>query len=271
MPVQNVIGSAPIVNVQPPLEGTMAASVDFVLTPTEPSITQLYQLSSQGGLMISQVVTICVDNSENAYPLLVTHGVLGEVVQVAAYSTAIIPTLSNKSGYPITVATLNNILPAVNLNVTVIFLNYPRTPGTFDATTQTSIIATNQNTGPLFSSLFNINPSSVLVPLLIAGNYILDSLDMAIEGAASTVNNSSCYFSYTLSTTSGVNIQSGFWLNGANSSNFSPGAQVNGPAYRTWPQGLVLPRGDGINFTAANFNQLQDAIVRVSFSGLSTP
>jgi hypothetical protein len=130
MPVQNSFGSVPVQAVNPPPEGTMATQLSFLLTAEEPSIGQSLQLSSQSGLMLSQVVTICIDNSDNIYAVSITHGVFNENTLVPAFSSIIIPTFSSKSNYPINVAAVlppGAVALTSNLQVNIIFMNYART------------------------------------------------------------------------------------------------------------------------------------------------
>src|SRR5258708_1971654 len=114
---QNVLSSVSVQNVQPPPEGTMAALLKFTLDANTPSISLSLQLSSQGGLLLSQVVSLSIDNSENDYPILVIHGILNEVVQVAAQATVIIPTFSNRGPYTITVSTPTGAAPSTALPI----------------------------------------------------------------------------------------------------------------------------------------------------------
>ena len=89
MSVQQTIGSVPIISRLPPPEGNMAAQLTFTLTPTQPNVATSLQLNSQGGLMMSQVLTLVIDNTKNGYPINVVHGALNENVQVAAGSTSL--------------------------------------------------------------------------------------------------------------------------------------------------------------------------------------
>lgn len=81
---QNIIGAIPVVSLSPPPEGSAAAQVTYTLTPSLPAVSASYQLSSQAGLAMSQIVTLIIDNSANLYPIEVTHGVLSEVTNVPA-------------------------------------------------------------------------------------------------------------------------------------------------------------------------------------------
>lgn len=270
MPVQNVNGSVPITNIQPPPEGTMAASVNVTLTAAEPMAAQTFQLSSQNGLMLSQVVALVIDNSANAYPLTVTHGALAETTQVAAATVVIVQTFSSRAGgFPLQVAAVGNIVPTATLDIDIIFLNYPRQPGTFSATAQSTIIATGQNTESLYSGVL-IPTATGLYPLVAAGNYILDSLDMAVEGFFPTAAGLVA-ITYSL-IVPGTQIHSGEMVfTAAAGGSWTSGANVNAPTYRTWPQGLLLSRGQILNLWITQFVNCTSSLFRINISGVSTP
>jgi hypothetical protein len=265
--VQQASGSVPIVNIQPPPEGQMAAKTSIVLTPGNIEYDNVFQLSSQSGLLLSQVVTLIIDNSQNAYPLAVIHGALAETLQVAALSVVIVPTFSARAGgYPLQITAIEQNTPAVNLNIDVIFANYPRPPGTFSATNQATIIATGQNTGSLRASA-GVIPEGNNV-LLAAGNYILDSLDIACDGFNPTAAGV-CWILYQL--LSGPQpIHSGYVVFTPAGTGWIQGGQINNAGYRTWPQGLLLVRGRQITLNLT-FNNITQAIFRVNLSGVSTP
>lgn len=274
--VQAINGSVPITNIQPPPEGQMAASLNVVLTPGNISFAQTFQLSSQNGLQLSQVVTLVIDNSANAYPLTVTHGVLSEVVQVAALSTVVVPTFSGKAGgYPLAIVAIENAVPSINLDIDVIFLNFPRPPGTFSATSQSTIIATGQNTGILYSGLVAIGLATGPVQLTTNGNFILDSIDMAVEGMlghAAGVGSVPYQLRGGLSANPiSVIIQSGQPVFTYPAAEWIQGGGINGPITRTWPQGLLLPRGVALWMVPVSLNNVDEIIFRINISGVNTP
>jgi hypothetical protein len=265
--VQQATSSVPIVNIQPPPEGQMAAKQTVVLTPGIIEYDNVFQLSSQSGLLLSQVVTLIIDNSQNAYPLAVVHGALAENLQVAALSVVIVPTFSARAGgYPLQITAIEQNTPAVNLNIDVIFMNYPRPPGTFSATNQATIIATGQNTNSLVAVTANLPAGSNL--MLSAGNYIFDSLDIACEGFNPTAAGT-CSVPYQLLSGPQV-IQTGDVVFTAADASWIQGGQINQAGQRTWPQGLLLGRGRAVTLSLLFYNITQ-AIFRVNISGVSTP
>lgn len=272
MPVQNAIGSVPVTNVQPPPEGLMAASVQFVLTPGEPSIVQSFQLSSQGGLLLSQVVALFLDNSQNAFPIVAVHGALNETTQVPAFSTAVTPTFSGRGPFSISIGTVNGVAPTANLTVNVIFLNYPRPAGTFSATSQSTIIATGQNTTTIFAGILGFTAAGQNFNVTNAGNFVLDSLDLSVDGFDAAASGAWAIFVSVVC--GGVNIAQTQPVGTAGGAGWMAGGSIHAPVQRTWPQGLILPRGGIINVSAGSggstFNMAQ-AQVRLNISGINSP
>lgn len=182
MTVQNNFNAIPVVSFANPPEGKKTARFAGQLTASVSFYAQAWQLNSAGnGLPMSQVQTLCVDNSNNGYPLQVIHGALNETVIVPSFSTVIVPTFSNASSYAVNVSALGNISPAVPMNFRLFLLNYTRSAGTFSGVLSTSLTGTGQNTLPLFSGVVDSTTSDL--QLLNGGDYIFDSIDVAIEGA----------------------------------------------------------------------------------------
>lgn len=132
--VQNIpAGGSSIIAINPPPEGQQGAQVAYSFAPPGSSpITQTFQMSSAAGLPMSQVVSLCIDNTESPFPLTLTHGAFQEQVTVAAFGYLIVPTFSNKSPYQITLALqVSGTLPTTPVNVTVVFLNYARQSSAF--------------------------------------------------------------------------------------------------------------------------------------------
>lgn len=266
--MQNVNGAVSITNVQPPPEGFLAALLTFGLSASQPSVSQSLQLSSQGGLLLSQVVSLSIDNSQNAYPILVTHGALNEVVQIAANATVIIPTFSGRGPYNITVATLGGVAPSSPLTVQIVFLNYPRQSGTFSATQQSTIAATGQNTSSLLSGVFYANGNGNVFTSGV-GNYVVDSLDIAVDGVESAVAGQMTFI-YVLSC-GGVSFAAGVFMTTIPAGAWQGGASINAPIQRTWPQGIIFPRASAFSLDVSSAANMQNAYFRCNISGLNTP
>jgi hypothetical protein len=278
--LQNTTGSIPVTALDPPPEGTMATKLSFALTPVEPAANATLQLSSQGGLQMSQVVTLSIDNSNNQYAISVTHGVFNENVIVPAFGAVIVPTFSARGGsYSLLVAAdvpSNGLLTTI-LNVDIICMNYSRTPGSFGATNILSIIGgSGQNTTNLVN-MGVISPVNTQVTLRGSGNYILDSLDFFIEGidaiAAGTFQ-----LDWTIYAAFGglpnQPICSGFIIGTATAAGWISGAAITSAVSRTWVLGFGVQRNNSIVLDISPVNPAIniDAIYfRANISGVSTP
>lgn len=253
---QNSIGSVPVLALDPPPEGTQVANVTFTLQPIQPAIAVTFQFNSPGGFSLSQVVTLFIDNSQNAYPITVVHGALNETVNVAAKATVIVPTFSNKQPYAINVAVANGVSPQSPLIVPIAFMNYARAPGTFSSTSNLTIIGTGQNVAPLIANTFAITytGADAMYPLGYAGfpnNYILDSVEVYPE----FVSPEGGQFYWFLVTSPDSNIAhinthicAGVltWVDGPAGGALQSGAGVTHPVNLTWPLGLAVGRNVGL-------------------------
>ena len=177
--VQNVRAAIPIIARDPPPEGQSGASVIFALAGGNAPTLNLFQLNSQSGLALSQVCSLCIDNTQNGGTLTVTHGAFNEVVLIPPYTFQIFPTFSTQGQYPLSINSLNAC------SVPVVLLNYTRAPAQFPTTHQTSIFNTGYNVWSYYSNVIKITGNG-LIQLGIAGNMWIDSLDLAID----TVNTS---------------------------------------------------------------------------------
>ena len=82
--VQNVTLSLPIIARVPPPEGQTGANVNFTLDGGNVATYNLFQLNSQNGLVMSQVCSLCVDNTKNGGLYRHTWG-----IQRSRFDTAI--------------------------------------------------------------------------------------------------------------------------------------------------------------------------------------
>jgi hypothetical protein len=271
--IQQTIGSQPIVNLDPPPEGTMASGLTFTLTPGQPNAATNLQLSSQAGLMMSQVLTLVIDNSQNLYPIVVVHGAFNEKVTAPAGATLIVPTFSNKNTYPINVSVANNITPLSNINVNIIFCNYQRQAGSFGNTGQSSIIGTGLNTGTLASqSVIITGTGTYVIGIWPTPNYILDSLDLTFGGCTPSAGGLyEIQFAVTTDkTTPGLDIETFNLFGEGPSGTLIPGPMVGSPISRTWPVGYLCPRGGQLQLDVGTFNGLTNFVVNVNISGVTT-
>lgn len=255
----------------------MATAVTIILTPVEPSFATSFQLSSQAGLLLSQVVTLVVDNQLNPYPITIVHGLFNETVNVPANSSIIIPTFSNKSSFALNVAFGGSGLsPASSMQINVIMMNYPRTPGSYGNTNQSAIVGTGQNTSVLASALvFPSGPGTSFpdITLTNPGNYILDSLDMAVEQLNSLAAGSSTANVMLIARSAAGDyvIQSAraFFVATAALPTGSAAA-INLPSTRVWPQGLELPRNASLKVIFSGVVNASIAGIRINVTGVNT-
>jgi hypothetical protein len=277
MPIQNAIGGVPVVFDTNPKEGKQVSRFAFTLTNAQPNYSVNFQLNSSNGLNQSQVVTLCIDNTQNKYPLTVIHGALNETVDCPGGASIIVPTLSNKSGYPLNVSAQGGISPSIPMSFNVILMNYTRSAGTFYGTITQALSGVGQNTRVLSSGVYNLslfNSFAVVVP---QGNWQLDNLDMAFEGfqpaAAGTVSNNLNLPTLAISNVlENLTIAAmGFGFNAA-STDWIQGGQLVKAVRRTWYGGLGLPAGASIVFDMSDqfspFGNLTSAIVRINISGV---
>jgi hypothetical protein len=269
--IQQSIGTQPVISRIPPPEGTSAAGYTVTLTPDLPNFSTALQLNSQAGLMMSQVVTMVIDNSDNNYAIQVVHGVFNEVTNVPANGGIIVPTFSNSGSFPLNVSTMNGITPIIDLQINIIFCNYSRPSGSFGNTQASTIAGTGQNTVPLYPTLVNIT-SAMSYEIAPIGNYILDSLDLALEAILPTADALTTVQWQLITAPLGEIICQGQIsanLNGPNI--WFGGNAIYSPIDRTWPLGLILPRQNQININIPTLVNVSQCLFRVNLSGINTP
>lgn len=278
--VQNVIGSVPVVALDPPPEGTQVVNVTFTLKPLIPNIATTFQLSSPGGFALSQVVTLFIDNSVNQWPVTVVHGALNETVTVAARATVIVPTFSTKQPYPINVAVANGVFPQSNLSVQIAFMNYARAPGTFSSTSNLTIIGTGQNVVPLIATGVSLNATGVTAigPTAGFGNWVLDSLDIALTSMIVNAFGIEAGISWLIYSKDVNGIQQPIIALGQDllpaGKNVAPADNVFTPSFSfpfsaTWPLGLNIGRNVRLYFDVSLTN-VTTAFYRINVSGIAT-
>lgn len=267
---QQAIGSQPVIARNPPPEGTMAAGFTVTLTPDFPNFATALQLNSQSGLMLSQVVTLVLDNSNNGYAITVIHGAFNEVTNVPAGGALIVPTFSNSGSYPLNVAVANGITPVVDLVVDIIFCNYSRQPGSFGNTSNGTVLGSGQNSAAIAGTIVGLNNTG-FTAITGVGNWILDSFDMAAE-AGSTASGSTITCTATIQLVcGGVNICAINPSVDLIAGEIAGGSMIGTPVARTWPLGLILPRGNAIELFVSIFSNYNELSVRVNLSGWNTP
>jgi hypothetical protein len=276
MTIQNAIGGVPVVFDINPKEGKQVSRFALTLTAAQPNYSVNFQLNSANGLSQSQVVTLCVDNTQNKYPLTVIHGALNETVDCPGGASIIVPTLSNKSGYALNVSAQGGIAPSVPMTANIILMNYTRSAGTFYGTITQALSGVGQNTRILSSGTYNLSLLNSFVSVIPQGNWTLDSLDMAFEGfkpsaAGTTVNNLNLPILAISNVLENLTIASmGFGFT-AGSTNWVQGGFARA-VRRTWYGGLGLPAGASVVFDMSSnfapFANLDNCIVRVNISGV---
>jgi hypothetical protein len=271
---QNVIGAIPVVSVLPPPEGNAAAQVNYTLTPTLPAISASYQLSSQAGLNMSQVITLVIDNSANLYPISIVHGVLFETTIVPAGGKVIAPTFSNKSSYPISIQTSGSVAPAVNLTVNVIFLNYFRAAANVGSNIQSSPLVSGLNSTAIYTGIIRITANGdYTFTATPPYNFVIDTLDFAAEvGTTGSSAPGECTALVQLMVNGLFPIAQILPTLNTTETDFQFGmAQYSAPVTKSLPFGLITPRGQPLYLAVTLFTGYNALYVRVNISGWVTP
>jgi len=276
---QNVTGAIPVTSLDPPPEGKMAASLKFFLSSVKPSVNASLQLSSQGGLQMSQVVTISIDNSNNSFAIQITHGVFNEVTTVAAFAVAIVPTFSARGGaYTLLVDAISVGENLVSGEVEIICMNYERAPGTFGGTV---VIAPSTGAGQNSRDLFpNLGFSNVITGddtyQVTVENFnvvIFDSLDFFWERITATAAGAFAFDWLLTFVNANGKLAQGYVRGVATSAGqIISGMNVSAPVQRTWSFGYSLNAanlslGDMI-LVISNSVNYSSAVYRCNSSGV---
>lgn len=283
MTTQNTLGALPVLSLPNPPEGKQAARFQIVLTGSQPSYAASFQLNSQAGLSFSQVMSISIDNSANAYGLTIVHGVLNEQVNVPAFAKVILPTFSSRASYPLNVAAYGLITPSISMAVTVVLMNYPRAPGTFAGLLSPSISGTGQTVTPLLSGRYSIDVFTSEPVILNPGNWTISEVEMTLEGflpvATGVINafwNLNVSGFYPNDTIYSAILLSQSFNYVANDTNWHAGMQVCRPARLSFPNGLSFIPGvdmtlqmDADQFSP--FTTLDEVVIRVNITGTGSP
>src|SRR5271166_3015729 len=136
-------------------------------------------------------------------------------------------------------------------------------------TTVNNIVNSTHNSGPLASSLFNLAGNGNFT-ILGSGNWVLDSLDIAVEVVQSTAAGA-CAANFAFNCGGATFHDFYASCNAGGALLTIPGIGVNAPSYRTWSQGLALPRGNTITCAVTGWLNYQGVIVRVNLSGYNAP
>jgi hypothetical protein len=134
----------PIVAKDPPPEGRNAVQITYNLTSANPSFSTTYALATaigglvsvpQGGLGLSQVRCLVIQNTGNQFPLTVTHGALNQVEIIPPGATATLPTFSSYFNYEFGLS-VSGVSGSISVPVT--FLNFERSQGIYNPAAQQS-------------------------------------------------------------------------------------------------------------------------------------
>ena len=198
---------------------------------------------------------------------------------VPAYGSVIIPTFSSQGGtYTILVEaiTANSATLSSEIQVNIICMNYPRTPGSFGNTTITSIAGGNQNVAPLVSTQIHFTGPG-LNEIMPVGNYILDSLDIyctfmtaASSGTLAVMTWSLYSFDDPAALATIVSDEPTTPPATSDIQVFA-GGQFTAPISMSWSQGLILPRGCSLLFDVSGTTNVSNSTFRINISGLATP
>ena len=262
--VQNVRAAIPIVARNPPPEGQSGASVTFTLAGGNAPTLNVFQLNSQNGLALSQVCSLCVDNTKNGGTLTVTHGAFNEVVLIPPYTFQIFPTFSMQGVYSLSI---NGINPC---SVPVVLLNYTRQPAQFPTTHQTSIFDTGYNVWSWYSNVVQITGTE-RVNLGTEGNLWLDSLDLAIDAVNSSTGSVDCSMEFNIIDPESISypILSGLVGTYITNANQNVGGSFYPPMYRSWSQGYMC--GGIPQLVVTSFTGFSNVYMRINFSAYQPP
>lgn len=268
--VQNVIGSTPIINIQPPPEGQHALTIQYQITGIVPMITEFYQLNALGSFALSQVCTLLIDNSLNLYPIAIIHGALNTLTNVQAGGQTIVPTFSNNGPYAIQIAAAGNITPASTLTVNITFMNYFVPSSSFTNAPLNSVVVTGLNSTLLYSSF---NTITNLLLAVSAGNYVLTELEMFVENIVPVSTGlTAAYISVGTFLNSVFNpiasMRPGFNATGTAA---VAGSQISAPVNLQWGNGFLLPRGAAIYWGLTSSTNISTVVGRLNLYGYNTP
>lgn len=268
--VQNVLGSAtPVQALNPPPEGNQGVQLSYEFTPTG-LLTQgqILQLNQPGGLALSQVVSLVIDNSQNPNSVTITHGAFNETVTIEAGGFQVLPTFSTKSFFSISL--MIPAAPAQSFPVRVIFLNYDRQQFNIQSASQ---VVNNNIQAESSGSLDIFGASGLIVdPVQLigvgAGQYaVINGFDVEVGDWGSTTAPPITQINLVLgwSATPG-NIP--FWQTFLATSSVTP-AVASIPL--TQRDGLYIPGpiGDGL-FLAAYWNNPASQITPAGHSPIAT-
>lgn len=273
MTVQTIFGAIPVQTGEPP-EGKLTAGFAYTLTSIEPSLANSWALNSMsGGLRMSQVVTLCVDNSAGEYALSIVHGALNEKLIVPAFASVIVPTFSTKASYPINMAAVGDILPSIPLSFRIVLCNYARRPGSFSSVVATSIVGTGQNSMVLASGVSDFTFTQVSFSVVPPGNWVLDSIDIAIEGVhMSAIGPATINWSLVVTNlVQAIFIISSEVIIQSLPAGWTAGRQIQRPFYVTYPNGLMIPSNGSLTLVNESAQHvgipLSDILMRCNVSG----
>lgn len=287
--IQNVVAALPVSYKRIPPEGEKVIPIALQLGPSVLTYSTILNLQS---LLVSQIVTAIIDNTQSDVEIICQFGVANTYVTVPPASGLIVPVFSNGPAFNILITAAT--IPAQTELINLTFLNFDKPSsdwGTLSANitnaslniggsvnanvtnailnSQNTIINTGFNSSPLYSAVINptgnSNTTLVAAP---ANNFILDSYDIACEAIVGTAAGLS---TLTLALKcGGVAIHSSFVpLNVASNGQLINSSQYSA-TYRTWPQGLITASGAPLILAVGDWNNLNSAYIRINLSGYAT-
>lgn len=248
--IQATQGTAvPIQAVAMPPEGQRGIQQTYTFTPTGLLTTgAVLQLNQPGGLALSQVVSLCIDNTQNPNSITVTHGVFQETITVAAGGFQVVPTFSTKSTYSI-LLTLP-AAPSVNVPVSIIFLNYNRQQ--YNIQSNGSQVSNNSQQSEALASQFFDNSSHSIVVLnpVPDAYYLITDFDIVVSGLEAGAGPSIAGVGVGFATYNGSFFTAGYWNAGVS---LIPSSQLNAfqLANKTGLQ-MALPIGLGLGLLVSS-------------------
>lgn len=265
--LQNINAFVPVLALNPPPEGKRAASLTVTIGYAQTTFTQQIQLNAPSGIMLSQVVTLIVDNTANPNPITVTHGALGQTAQVAGGAEFIIPTFSTSGFYSLTI--VNAALVVTPVPIVIILLNYERQPNYVGYNQQSSVIinaSLNNTLASQFITLSTVGQTQVLLPALPSPQeYGLIELEITIVAVGATAAGQFFAEVYFVDQLGAVVVAVVVALGMATAAGY-----IGGPwtTRRTFTQPLILAPGLSYEVRLVQLSNVSNVYITASMTGI---
>lgn len=263
----NVLGSTPIVNNSPPPEGQYAVLLSFPFSAAGWTSAQQLQLNAPGGgIALSQVASILIDNTGSLIPLAVIHGAMSTTTHCPAGMAMLVPSFSNRAPYQLIVSLASPPPAGVTMTPTITLFNYANNTAQWG-------LAQSQGATELCADVTEIsgNGTTTVVAAPPTGYWILYTLDFAIEFAISTATSGSAYCLFTCSVAGTTLFQNEPAYNSTASNVLVQGVDLSWPVSLTWPNGFLCPEGAAVELVVSGYTNIGAVTYRLNISGVNAP